>query len=212
MTDYLWRRILAPQSLAGIIENYAQIVTEKNPATGKKTSAAVSRALGATADADEDETVEDQINRIIEAKKPLPNASYFAFTTTPKNKTLEMFGEPVANPDGTVSHRPFHAYTMKQAIQEGFIVDVLENYTPVGSYYKLSNTVEDQAPRHDDNKDADSDRSPIWSPCLVNLRSADSRGADGDGDAGDRAPDAADLPRCSAGVAAVTKGEQRDAA
>lgn len=130
MTDYLWRRILAPQSLAGIIENYAQIVTEKNPATGKKTSAAVSRALGATADADEDETVEDQINRIIEAKKPLPNASYFAFTTTPKNKTLEMFGEPVANPDGTVSHRPFHAYTMKQAIQEGFIVDVLENYTP----------------------------------------------------------------------------------
>ena len=54
-----------------------------------------------------------------------------------------MFGEPVANPDGTVGHRPSHSYTMKQAIQEGFIVDVLANYTPVGSYYKLMKTVED---------------------------------------------------------------------
>ena len=94
-------------------------------------------------DADEEDSVEDQINRIIEAKKLLPNASYFAFTATPKNKTLEMFGEPVSNPDGTVGHRPFHSYTMKQAIQEGFIVDVLANYTPVGSYYKLMKTVED---------------------------------------------------------------------
>lgn len=123
--------------------NFAIVIDEAHSSQGSKTSAAVSRALGGAADTDEDETVEDQINRIIEAKKLLPNASYFAFTATPKNKTLEMFGEPVANPDGTVGHRPFHSYTMKQAIQEGFIVDVLANYTPVGSYYKLMKTVED---------------------------------------------------------------------
>ena len=123
--------------------NFAIVIDEAHSSQGSKTSAAVSRALGGGADADDEDSVEDQINRIIEAKKLLPNASYFAFTATPKNKTLEMFGEPVTNPDGTVGHRPFHAYTMKQAIQEGFIVDVLANYTPVGSYYKLMKTVED---------------------------------------------------------------------
>ena len=75
-------------------------------------------------------------------KKLLPNASYFAFTATPKNKTLEIFGEPEPQPDGTVKHRPFHSYTMKQAIQEGFILDVLKHYTPVESYYKLVKKVE----------------------------------------------------------------------
>ena len=123
--------------------NFAIVIDEAHSSQGSKTSAAVSRALGGGVDSDEEDSVEDQINRIIEAKKLLPNASYFAFTATPKNKTLEMFGEPVANPDGTVGHRPFHSYTMKQAIQEGFIVDVLANYTPVGSYYKLMKTVED---------------------------------------------------------------------
>ena len=78
----------------------------------------------------------------MEAKKLLPNASYFAFTATPKNKTLEIFGEPDPQPDGKVKHRPFHSYTMKQAIQEGFILDVLKHYTPVDSYYKLVKTVE----------------------------------------------------------------------
>jgi type I restriction enzyme R subunit len=78
----------------------------------------------------------------MEAKKMLPNASYFAFTATPKNKTLETFGEPYSE-DGVVKHRPFHSYTMKQAIQEGFILDVLANYIPVATYYKLVKTVED---------------------------------------------------------------------
>ena len=123
--------------------NFAIVIDEAHSSQGSKTSAAVSRALGGGVDSDEEDSVEDQINRIIEAKKLLPNASYFAFTATPKNKTLEMFGEPVSNPDGTVGHRPFHSYTMKQAFQEGFIVDVLANYTPVGSYYKLMKTVED---------------------------------------------------------------------
>jgi type I restriction enzyme R subunit len=82
-----------------------------------------------------------KINRIMEAKKLLPNASYFAFTATPKNKTLELFGESYPGGDGS-KHRPFHSYTMKQAIDEGFILDVLKSYTPVNSYYKLVKTIE----------------------------------------------------------------------
>ncbi|MBE3063600.1 MAG: type I restriction endonuclease subunit R, partial [Spirochaetes bacterium] len=109
---------------------------------GGRTSAAVSMALGTAGAEEDDESIEDKINRLMEAKKLLPNASYFAFTATPKNKTLEIFGEPEPQPDGTVRHHPFHSYTMKQAIQEGFILDVLRHYTPVNSYYKLIKTVE----------------------------------------------------------------------
>ena len=82
------------------------------------------------------------------ARQLLPNASYFAFTATPKHKTLEVFGEPAPQVDGTTQYLPFHSYTMKQAIQEGFILDVLKYYTPVESYYKLIKTVEDD-PRFD---------------------------------------------------------------
>ena len=77
----------------------------------------------------------------MESKKTATDASYFAFTATPKNKTLEIFGDEDAN-DADSKHRPFHAYTMKQAIQEGFIIDVLAHYTPVDSYYRLVKTVE----------------------------------------------------------------------
>ena len=89
----------------------------------------------------------------MESKKLLTNASYFAFTATPKNKTLEIFGDPEPQPDGTVRHRPFHSYTMKQAIQENFIVDVLKHYTPVASYYRLIKTVESD-PEFDTNRAA----------------------------------------------------------
>ena len=92
---------------------------------------------------DEEETYEDQINRLMESRRLLPNASYFAFTATPKNKTLEIFGTPDPQPDGTVRHHAFHSYTMKQAIQEGFILDVVARYTPVASYYRLAKTAED---------------------------------------------------------------------
>lgn len=88
-----------------------------------------------------DETTEDKINRIIESRKLLINASYFALTTTPKNTTLEIFGIPYQVED-EVKHRPFHADTMKQAIQEGLIRDVLKHYTPVASYCRLAKTIE----------------------------------------------------------------------
>ena len=116
---------------------FAIIIDEAHSSQGGRTSAAVSMALGEAGAEEDDETLEDKINRLMEAKKLLPNASYFAFTATPKNKTLEIFGNPVYQPDGKVHHRPFDSYTMKQAIQEGFILDVLERYTPVYSYYKL---------------------------------------------------------------------------
>jgi type I restriction enzyme R subunit len=86
------------------------------------------------------------------ARKMLTNASYFAFTATPKNKTLEMFGEPLPpDAEGKVKHRPFHSYTMKQAIEERFILDVLKAYTPVSSYYKLVKKTDDD-PEFDTKK------------------------------------------------------------
>ena len=122
---------------------FAIIIDEAHSSQGGRTSTAVSAAVGAAGEEDENETYEDQINRVMESRKLLHNASYFAFTATPKNKTLEIFGKPERKPDGTVQHRAFHSYTMKQAIQEGFILDVLAHYTPVKSYYKLAKTVED---------------------------------------------------------------------
>jgi type I restriction enzyme, R subunit len=121
---------------------FAIIIDEAHSSQGGRTSAAVSTALGTAGAEDDDETTEDRINRLMEAKKLLPNASYFAFTATPKNKTLEIFGDAEPHPEGKVRHRPFHSYTMKQAIQEGFILDVLQHYTPVESYYKLVKKVE----------------------------------------------------------------------
>jgi type I restriction enzyme R subunit len=121
---------------------FAIVIDEAHSSQGGSTAAALNIALSAVGAAEEEETVEDKINRIMEARKLLPNASYFAFTATPKNKTLEIFGTAVPEA-GAVKHRPFHSYTMKQAIQEGFILDVLKNYTPVDSYYRLIKTVED---------------------------------------------------------------------
>ena len=122
---------------------FAIIIDEAHSSQGGKTSAAISGALSEAGERGEEETYEDQINRLMESRKLLPNASYFAFTATPKNKTLEIFGTPESQPDGTVKHRAFHTYSMKQAIEEGFILDVLKHYTPVRSYYKLAKRVED---------------------------------------------------------------------
>jgi type I restriction enzyme R subunit len=123
--------------------SFAIVIDEAHSSQGGKTSAAMSQALGAPAPDQEDgpdpeDTVNEALAKRMAARKMLTNASYFAFTATPKNKTLEMFGEPLpADPEGKVKHRPFHSYTMKQAVEEGFILDVLKSYTPVDSYYKL---------------------------------------------------------------------------
>ena len=130
--------------------HFAVIIDEAHSGQNGRNSAQMNLALSGLATDDELDN-EDRINAMMEGRKLLPNASYFAFTATPKNKTLETFGTLVVdengnlilNEDGEVQHRPFHSYTMKQAIQEGFILDVLKYYTPISSYYKLMKTVQD---------------------------------------------------------------------
>jgi len=129
---------------------FAIIIDEAHSSQGGRTSAKMNIALSENGGEEEEESYEDQINRIMEARKMLDNASYFAFTATPKNKTLEIFGDPVPEGD-KVRHKPFRSYTMKQAIQERFILDVLANYTPVETYYRLMKTVEDD-PEFDTTK------------------------------------------------------------
>ena len=119
---------------------FAVVIDEAHSSQGGRASASVSMALGEAGAEGEEETAEDRINRLMESRRLLPNASYFAFTATPKNKTLEIFGAPVPE-GGKTRHEPFHSYTMKQAIQEGFIIDVLKHYTPVDAYCQLVKTV-----------------------------------------------------------------------
>ena len=138
-------------------KTFAIVIDEAHSSQGGKTSAAMSQALGAPAEdedagPDPEDTVNEALEKRMAARKMLTNASYFAFTATPKNKTLEMFGEPLPpDAEGKVKHRPFHSYTMKQAIEEGFILDVLKSYTPVDSYYKLVKKTEDD-PEFDTKK------------------------------------------------------------
>jgi type I restriction enzyme R subunit len=87
----------------------------------------------------EEEDAQDKILKAMQARKMKGNASYFAFTATPKNATLERFG--VQQEDG--SFRPFHLYSMKQAIEEGFILDVLANYTTYKSYYEIEKSIQE---------------------------------------------------------------------
>ena len=101
---------------------------------------------------DAEEDVEDRICRIIKGRKLARNANYYAFTATPKNKTLEMFGERVELPDAQAGFRPFHEYTMRQAIEEGFILDVIRYYTPYRSFYQVVTA-------QDADKDAEFDKA-----------------------------------------------------
>ena len=139
---------------------FAIVIDEAHSSQGGRQSGAMSQALsgsgstgGAMAEedaavddaevAEDTDTLEDRINRIVESRRMLSNASYFAFTATPKNKTLELFGTPVPQAgDDPPKRRPFHSYTMKQAVQEGFILDVLQHYMPVRSYYRLVKRVD----------------------------------------------------------------------
>ena len=134
----------------GTGKNFAIIIDEAHSSQGGKTAAAMSEALGEEEDAED--VINDAIEKRIRNRKLLNNASYFAFTATPKNKTLELFGTPLPpDADGKVKHRPFHSYTMKQAIEEGFILDVLRCFTPVDSYYRLIKKIEDD-PEFDSKK------------------------------------------------------------
>ncbi len=123
--------------------SFAIIIDEAHSGQGGSATRSMSKALGSDVDDDEgdDQTVQDKINAAIESRKLLTNASYFAFTATPKNKTLQLFGTPIMD-GGEIRRTPFHVYSMKQAIEEKFILDVLQSYTPYQSYYHLTKAIE----------------------------------------------------------------------
>lgn len=140
--------------------NFGIVIDEAHSGQSGQTSSKMNAVL---ADKEEDEedpkekTLEDKINELIESRKMIKNGSYFAFTATPKNKTLETFGvrtnETYTDENGEVKTRfvAFHVYSMKQAIEEEFILDVLKNYTTYKSFYKLIKAVEDN-PEFDTKK------------------------------------------------------------
>ena len=131
-------------------KNFAIIIDEAHSSQNGSLAAKMNIVVSGNAIDDEDD-LEDKLNSLIEGKKMAKNASYFAFTATPKNKTLEMFGQkmfdengkPILNEDGTQKSKPHYVYSMKQAIEEKFILDVLRYYTTYKSYYNLIKTVKD---------------------------------------------------------------------
>ena len=120
---------------------YAIIVDEAHSSQTGDTAHQMKALLGAGALAggEDPQDWQDGLNAIVESRGPQENLSFFAFTATPKGKTIELFGRP--GPDGKPV--PFHTYSMRQAIDEGFILDVLGNYTDYDTYFSLVSTAEE---------------------------------------------------------------------
>jgi type I restriction enzyme R subunit len=121
---------------------YAIIVDEAHSSQTGETARELKALLGAEAQSEnpeEEPDWEDRLNQVMQSRGRQPNLSFFAFTATPKGKTLELFGRPGASglPEA------FHLYSMRQAIEEGFILDVVKNYTTYATYYRLVKAVED---------------------------------------------------------------------
>ncbi|MEQ9398183.1 MAG: type I restriction endonuclease [Longimicrobiales bacterium] len=135
-------------------QNFAVVIDEAHSSQSGEMQKSLKEVLAAPSleDAERDDTIEEDVeDRLVaEMKKrgPQPNVSTFAFTATPKPKTLELFG---TKRPGAKEHEPFSLYTMRQAIEEGFILDVLENYTTYQTYWKLLKTAESD-PRYDKQK------------------------------------------------------------
>lgn len=123
---------------------YAIIVDEAHSSQGGESATKMKSVLTVVdtesrAGQDEDDDVEDEIRRSMLKRGPQPNLSFFAFTATPKAKTLEVFGQKGL--DG--KPLPFHLYSMRQAIEEDFILDVLQNYTTYQTFFQLSKKIEE---------------------------------------------------------------------
>ncbi|MCM0612174.1 type I restriction endonuclease subunit R [Marinobacter sediminum] len=118
-------------------KRFAVIIDEAHSSQSGTAHDNMNRAMGENGGQDDDEDDQDQILKAMRSRKMRGNASYLAFTATPKNTTLEKFGEKQA--DG--SYREFHLYSMKQAIEEGFILDVLANYTTYKGYYEIEKSI-----------------------------------------------------------------------
>jgi type I restriction enzyme, R subunit len=122
-------------------KRFAVIIDEAHSSQSGTAAGRMNQALGMAENEEneEDYDTQEKILRAMQARKMKGNASYLAFTATPKNATMERFG--VKQKDG--SFKPFHLYSMKQAIQEEFILDVLANYTTYKSYYEIEKSIED---------------------------------------------------------------------
>jgi type I restriction enzyme, R subunit len=120
---------------------YAVIIDEAHSSQTGEAATELRRVLGATARGDDDlapDAVEDALADVVAARGRQPNLSFFAFTATPKGKTLQLFGH--FNPD-TGRYEPSHLYSMRQAIEEGFILDVLANYTTYETFWRIEKTI-----------------------------------------------------------------------
>ncbi len=126
-------------------KSFAVIIDEAHSSQSGSAHDNMNRAMGKNEEEEED--AQDKILNAMKSRKMRGNASYLAFTATPKNNTLEKFG--VRQADG--SFQPFHLYSMKQAIEEGFILDVLSNYTTYKSYYEIEKSIADN-PEFDTKK------------------------------------------------------------
>lgn len=118
--------------------NFAIIIDEAHSSQ----SGIAADKLNASVQKDKDQEgmgTDELLEKMMKDRKMSKNCSYFAFTATPKKETLERFGTP----DENGKFHPFHLYSMKQAIEEGFILDVLTNYTTYRSYYELTKSIED---------------------------------------------------------------------
>jgi type I restriction enzyme R subunit len=127
-------------------KRFAVIIDEAHSSQSGSAHDNMNRAMGKS-EVEEAEDAQDKILQAMKSRKMRGNASYLAFTATPKNTTLEKFGQQKS--DG--SFEPFHLYSMKQAIEEGFILDVLANYTTYKSYYEIEKSIQDN-PEFDTKK------------------------------------------------------------
>ncbi len=127
-----WRQAIAARRYAVIVDEAHSSQTGDSAREMKAVLGSRSQAAAAET-ADEAQSWEDGLNAVVESRGRQPNLSFFAFTATPKGKTLELFGRigPSGKPE------PFHVYSMRQAIEEGFILDVLSNYTNYDTYFRL---------------------------------------------------------------------------
>ena len=117
-------------------KRFAVIIDEAHSSQSGAAHDSMNRTMGKS-EVEEAEDAQDKILQAMNSRKMRGNASYLAFTATPKNTTLEKFGQ--RQEDG--SFKPFHLYSMKQAIEEGFILDVLANYTTYKSYYEIEKSI-----------------------------------------------------------------------
>ena len=120
-------------------KRFAVVIDEAHSSQSGTAAGKMNQAMGMSQSEEDDEDAQDKILKVMQARKMKGNASYLAFTATPKNATLERFG--TQKEDGTF--KPFHLYSMKQAIEEGFILDVLANYTTYKSYYEIEKSIQD---------------------------------------------------------------------